>query len=195
MKTILTSFALCLLLVPALVAQDKPTLPFYGNETCPVMTGKKVNKRWAVEHKGQKIYTCCRRCWKKVKTSPEQYAEKAYPKAKVKKINSKVCPLMGKPIKGGGHKVTWQGHELTMCCKGCVNGFLKEPSKHLTLILNKDIKDAKNKICPIMPEEEVVPDLYYVYKKTLISICCDSCLDEAKEEPEKFLKMVTKKKK
>jgi len=194
MKATLTSFVLCLVLLPAVSAQDKPTVPFYGNETCPVMTGKKVNKRWSVEHKGQRIYTCCRRCWKKVKSSPDQYVSKAYPKDKIKKIDSKVCPIMGKPIKGEGEAVNWQGHQLRMCCKRCVGAFMKEPNKRLTLILNKDIKDAKNKICPVMPEDEVVADLFFVYKKTMISICCDSCVDDAKGDPDKFLKMVSKKK-
>lgn len=192
MKAVLTTLALVLVALPA-VAQDKPSVPFYGNEKCPLM-GKPVNKRWSIDHEGQRIYLCCRNCWKKAKAEPAKYVEKAYPKDKVKKISPKVCPIMGKPIKGEGKKVTWQGHELTMCCKRCVAAFTKEPNKRLTLILNKDIKDVKNTICPVMPEDKVEPDLFFIYKKKLINICCDSCVTDAQDDPEKYLKKFVNKK-
>lgn len=189
MKAVLTTLALVLVALPT-VAQDKPSAPFYGNEKCP-LTGKSVNKRWSVEAEGQRIYLCCRNCWKKAKGAPAKYVKKAYPKAK--KISPKVCPILGKPIKGKGQKVTWQGHELTMCCKRCVGTFKKEPNKRLTLILNKDVKDVKNTICPVMPEEKVEPDMFFIYKKKLINTCCDSCLTDAQDDPEKYLKKYNKK--
>ena len=65
---------------------------------------------------------------------------------------------------------------------------MNEPNKRLTLILNKDVKAVGNKICPMMPEEKVVADMFIVYKKKLINICCDSCVTDAQDEPKKYLK-------
>ena len=190
MKSLVTMLAIILVVLPA-AAQDKPTVPFYGNEICP-LAGKKVNKRWSVDHDGQKIYTCCRNCWKKVKAAPAKYVDKAYPKGAVKKVAPGMCPIMGKALKKPGQKVVWQGHEMEMCCKRCVAAFKKEPNKRLTMILNKDLKKAKNTMCPVMPEEKIVDDLFFIYKNTLINICCDTCVTDAQDEPEKYLKSLVK---
>ncbi|MAG59081.1 MAG: hypothetical protein CMJ83_22570 [Planctomycetes bacterium] len=186
MKVTLATLILVVIVVPATLAQDKPTVPFYGNEKCPVM-GKAVNKRWAYEVDGQRIYTCCRKCWKAVKAEPKKHLAKAYPQDKVKTIKVDKCPISGKEIKGD-KAVVWQGHKVPVCCDRCAKAFLKEPNKRLALTLNKKLKEAKNKICPIMPEEKVEPDMFILYKGNLINICCDSCVTDAQDDPKKHLK-------
>ena len=39
---------------------------------CPVMGGK-IDKKLYVEHKGTKIYVCCKACIKKIKEDPDKY--------------------------------------------------------------------------------------------------------------------------
>lgn len=43
--------------------------------TCPVMGGK-INKDIFVEHKGQKVYLCCKACVSKFQADPEKYLAK-----------------------------------------------------------------------------------------------------------------------
>ena len=68
MKAVLTSLTLVLLALPT-VAQEKPSVPFYGNAHCP-LTGTAVNKRWSVQADGQRLYLCCCNFWKRAKAAP-----------------------------------------------------------------------------------------------------------------------------
>ncbi len=43
--------------------------------TCPIMGGK-INKDIFVEHKGQKVYFCCKACVTKFQADPEKYLAK-----------------------------------------------------------------------------------------------------------------------
>lgn len=40
---------------------------------CPVMAGRKINKRLYVDHNGFRIYVCCNPCVKAVRKDPEKY--------------------------------------------------------------------------------------------------------------------------
>jgi YHS domain-containing protein len=173
------------------LAQDKVEVPFYGNAMCPIM-GKAVDRKWAVEHEGQKIYACCRKCWTKIKEDPAPALAKAYPKATVHKLEK--CAFTGKDIPADAPTVTWQGHTIPFCCKNCVAKFKAEPNKHLTLILNKDIKAVGNLMCPLMEEEKIAPDHFFIYKKQLVNICCDSCVTDAMSDPEAAMKKLNPKK-
>ncbi|HMS18204.1 MAG TPA: hypothetical protein PKA37_15275 [Planctomycetota bacterium] len=182
-------FALALLLpMGAALAQDKASVPFYGNTTCPVMADKPINRKFFVEHEGQKIYVCCRNCQKKVQASPGEYLAKAYPPEKVKEVKTEKCVVMGKEIKGKGESVVWQGHKLTFCCKRCVAKFRDEPNKILTRALNPSLTTADNTICPVMTDEKIVKDVFVVYKGQIINLCCDTCVQDATDDPEKVVK-------
>jgi YHS domain-containing protein len=187
--TILVPLVLsALLLTGASFAQDKATVPFYGNATCPVMTDKPINKRFFVEHEGQRIYVCCKKCLKVVQAKPEEYLPKAYPPNKVTEVKAEKCVVMGKDLKANAEAVVWQGYKVPLCCKKCVAKFLEEPNKTLTRALNPTYTMAANTMCPVMPEEKVVRDNFFVYKGQIINLCCDSCVQEAQDDPEKVLK-------
>lgn len=40
---------------------------------CPVMTGMKINEKYFVEYKGEKVYFCCPGCDEKFLADPEKY--------------------------------------------------------------------------------------------------------------------------
>jgi YHS domain-containing protein len=58
--------------------ESTAALPEGANQTCPVMTGEKVDPNVFFEYKGKKIYTCCPKCLQKVKEDPEKYFGIAY---------------------------------------------------------------------------------------------------------------------
>ncbi|KKL55632.1 hypothetical protein LCGC14_2253490, partial [marine sediment metagenome] len=40
-----------------------------------------------------------------------------------------------------------------------------------------------NKICPVEPDEKVVPSLYVEYKDKRIYVCCRKCVKRVQEDP------------
>ncbi len=179
---------LCWLLVLSsiVVAQEKATVPFFGNLKCPI-TGKDIDKAYYTEIEGQKVWTCCKQCKAKVKENPADALKAAYPADQVSILKLADCPIMNKPAKEE-HTIVWQGHQIPFCCKKCVGMFKKEPNKRLAMIKEPKLVDLKNTMCPVMPEETVIPDLFVVYKNQIINLCCDSCPEEVIADPEKTMK-------
>ena len=66
-------------------------------------------------------------------------------------------------------------------------------NKRMAMIEDSARKDLKNTICPVMPEEAIVPDVFVIYKGQIVSLCCDSCPDEFKADPAKFMKILAEK--
>ena len=64
-------FVLGLLLLQApaalLYAQSAP------KGTCPVMPGSRINPKFYVDYRGERIYLCCKACVKAFKKHPEKY--------------------------------------------------------------------------------------------------------------------------
>lgn len=181
------SFKLLLVLavfVSVGVAQDKAIMPFYGNTKCPI-EGKDVNRKRFAEHEGQRIHVCSKDCRKKVDADLAGSLAKAYPADKVVDVKNVNCPCMPKAAKAE-HSVTWQGHKVGLCCKKCLVKFAKQPARHLTLALHKDLIVVGNTKCPVMPEEDVDAEYFILYKGKLIELCCDSCVDDF--EADKHLK-------
>ena len=54
-------------------------------------------------------------------------------------------------------------------------------------------KDAKakpiNALCPIM-KEDVDPKVVTAYKGKTVAFCCESCIDDFKKDPEKYMKQI-----
>ena len=44
--------------------------------TCPVMAGEAIKKKFFVDHKGHRIYLCCKPCVRAFKRDPEKYMKK-----------------------------------------------------------------------------------------------------------------------
>jgi YHS domain-containing protein len=50
-------------------------------------------------------------------------------------------------------------------------------------------KPAVNQFCAVNGEpEKIDPAVTYIYKDKTIGFCCESCIDEFKKDPEKYMK-------
>lgn len=173
--------------------QEKAEVPFYGNQHCPVEPDRPADRRFFVEHEGQRIYTSGRASMRKVQEEPAAYLEKAYPRDKVQSVKISKCVVMGREIPEGAPSAVWQGYRVPLCCSRCLPRFQREPSKYLTLALRPDVKVLGNTACPLMEDEKVEPDTFIVYKKQIIGLCCQSCVKDALEDPERALKAAREK--
>lgn len=80
-------------------------------------------------------------------------------------------------------------------CGGCceklatVETALKDGEKAPTTKPTTRPADKKpvNKLCPVM-DEAIDPKITYEYKGKVYGLCCESCIDEFKKDPEKFAK-------
>ncbi len=48
---------------------------------------------------------------------------------------------------------------------------------------------AINKMCPVMPEDEVTKKYFVMYKGDKIGLCCKDCIKDFNEDPEKYAKI------
>lgn len=49
-------------------------------------------------------------------------------------------------------------------------------------------EQAINKMCPVMTEQKVDPDITATYRGKTVAVCCDSCLGQFKADPERYIK-------
>jgi len=69
-------------------------------------------------------------------------AKKIAPK-KIKKIDQKICPVMGGRINTSLY-YTYKGRKIYVCCGGCIPVIKKNPEKYLKKV-QKDIEITKKK--------------------------------------------------
>ncbi len=48
---------------------------------------------------------------------------------------------------------------------------------------------AINKMCPVMPEDEVSKKYFVMHKGEKIGLCCKDCIKDFKEDPDKYAKI------
>ena len=89
----------------------------------------------------------------------------------------------------------YKGKSYFFCCQGCVYDFKKDPEKYAAGGEVKQRPPSKDEIgqtkwCPVSKSEFIVsadtPVLDYKGKSHFF--CCTSCIDEFKENPDKFIK-------
>jgi YHS domain-containing protein len=99
---------------------------------CPI-SGKEINKNFASEHKGRKVYFCSPGCQKEFEKNPEIHMKKMMDQGiepeKIVKAQT-TCPVMGGKI-SGKHYADYKGQRVYFCCTSCVDMFKKEPEKYL----------------------------------------------------------------
>ena len=167
----------------ALATQDVPHVPFHGNAACPV-TGKPVDQDTYVKHDGQKIFTCSRACKAVVRRDAELFLAKAYPDAR--DLANAVCPIDGKPTQKE-HMSTFQGRAIRFCSVACSQRFWDTPQTVFTLMQDKSLVRLQNRMCPVMANQEVLADLFIVYGKKVVSLCCGGCVKRFKKDPEEYM--------
>jgi hypothetical protein len=135
---------------PAAAASDAK-IPYFGNESCPYMKGKRAKQSLFVETAQGRVFVCCKDCIGDAKKDGEKAAAKAYPSAT--KIENKTCPVSGAEIGAKAVATTWQGYEFKLGAKDAVETFKKNPDLYLSLLTTPGLKDLGNKSCPVSDKE------------------------------------------
>jgi hypothetical protein len=162
------------------------SVPFFGNKTCPI-EGQPAKRELSVDVEGQQVHVCDLACIRKVQADPKAALAKAYPADKLIDLANQTCPIkLGQKVKQG-FSVTWQGYRVHLCCRSCMRRFGRSPGLIITQLRQPGLKVLGNAKCPSMPEEDVLPDLFVIYRDTIVNICCDSCADEIRKDPVKIL--------
>jgi YHS domain-containing protein len=85
---------------------------------CPV-SGGPISKDASVDHKGGKIYFCCKNCPARFSGNEAKYATKANQQlAQTGQAKQKACPLTGGKTKPAT-KTKVGGVEVEFCCNNC----------------------------------------------------------------------------
>ncbi len=185
LRVLMTTLAFAALFGTLPAQSSKVTVPFFGNTTCPY-SGKPVKKDLFVEEDGQRVYVCCKKCLKMAKADPKAALVKAYPADKVKDVGNAKCPIMGEKVKPG-KSVVVQGHRIGLCCPGCAKKVKKNPRRILTKLTMQGVTELGNEKCLVEKDDDVDPAVFVVYKKKIVGLCCDHCVEEFSKNPEKYM--------
>lgn len=99
---------------------------------CP-FSGKAINKNFASEYKGRKVYFCGPGCQKKFEKNQEKYMKKMMDQGiEPEKIfkPQETCPVMGGKI-SKEYFADYNTKRVYFCCPACIEKFNKEPEKYL----------------------------------------------------------------
>lgn len=151
MKTLSALLALLALANVAPAQDPKVEVPFFGNEKCAYMKGKKVKMGQSVETANGRVWVCCSDCIDEARNDGEKAYEKSYPKPKTHA--GKKCVISGHDLGKDAVAMKWQGHEFKLCCKDCVEAFKKCPDAYLAKLENPKLKDCGNEKCPVTGED------------------------------------------
>lgn len=85
-----------------------------------------------------------------------------------------------------------EGREVRFCCEGCVGTFEEDPAAALAKIDQMMIEDQLPLYpltdCLVMEGHEMGDDaVNMIYKNRLVRFCCEGCIADFEEDPEKYL--------
>ncbi len=125
----------------AVLAADTPKKEEKKDEKpqplCPVM-GEPIEKEFAVDYHGAKVYLCCASCVRKFKADPGKYATKAnYQLVLTGQAEQSACPITGKKA-DPKEIVKVGGVDVAFCCGTCVKKVASaQPAQQMELVFGK----------------------------------------------------------
>ncbi|NOT31889.1 MAG: hypothetical protein HOP15_15695 [Planctomycetes bacterium] len=186
-----------------LIAQQLPTYPL---TTCPVsnepLEGKE--KPFDLVHEGRLVRLCCKACVKEFKNDPAVAAsifksiDEGVIRAQKDTYPLATCAVSGEQLGSMGDPVELVvGTRLVrLCCKGCVKGVKKDPTKTLATIDAALISEQKKtyplSTCLVSGEELGSEGFDYLHGVRLTRFCCEKCVSAFSKEPAKFLAALDK---
>ena len=173
----------------------------YPLDTC-IVSGEELDDDAEVfEIEGRELRTCCGKCKKKVEAQPEKYLAKVDEKliaAQKAAYPLDTCPVSGKKIgsMGDGHEMVLAGTLVRLCCDHCVGKATKNAAKIVADVKNaayEKQKAAYSTAKCVVSGHDIDPAeaTDVMYGTTLVRLCCEDCVDELKEQPDKFLTKLT----
>lgn len=171
-------------------------LPSYPLTSCPVSKESldAMGSPLDLVHEGRLVRLCCKSCIKEFKKDPALIlkaiddavvaAQKAsYPLAK--------CPVSGHDLEAEAMDLVHGTRLVRLCCKDCVAGFQKEPSKFMATIDAAMIADQKKTYplttCLVSGEKIEGDGADMLYGTRLVRFCCKKCGTAFDKEPAKHL--------
>lgn len=139
---------------------------------------------------GTQIKVCCQKCADAFKADPEKYRAK-YEEAVVKAAGAYPlanCILMpDEKLDDSAKTVVYQNRVYKLCCKKCVNRFMRDPAKAVKTyedaVIAAQKPSYKATTCPISgkPLGEGAVDV--VIGNRLVRLCCAGCVGPVKADP------------
>lgn len=169
--------------------KEKVTVPFFGNEKCPI-SGEDVKKdKYAIlDH--QIVYFCCDKCVAKGRADEKGTVAKAYPKET--ELKNAKCPVMNEDNGDSKDTVTVMGRKIRVCCDDCPSQAKAAPLATLAVALDPKVVDLQNEKCPFS-DKPVSPAHIAVAEGKVIRLCCEKCVDAVKKDPAKAIEVASKK--
>ena len=194
------------------ITRTAEELAIAGQQFCPV-SGKKLGsmgKPIKTIINGKAVYVCCKGCTNALKANPKKYLAKLVSftpmplratKADADAIaHQKVCPVMDEKLGSMGKpwKVSVNGQDVYVCCKGCIKFLQKTPKKFLAKIpaplpVKATKADAaaitRQKMCPVMDEKlnAMGGPWKVVVKGKPIFVCCKGCIKKVQKNADFYI--------
>jgi YHS domain-containing protein len=131
---------------------------------------------------------------------------KADAQAEAKPYPLKTCPVSGEKFGGDMGKpyiMAYEGREIKLCCKGCVDDFNKNAASYIKKIDAAEKKAAKDhpyplNTCLVSGEKmggSMGKPVSLVYEEQELKFCCKDCIKEFKKDTDKYMKKLASAKK
>lgn len=102
--------------------------------SCPI-SGKPVDQKVSVDHKGQKLYFCCDKCPAEFQKDPAKYASKLANGYTYQTL----CPVMKEEIDPAFFADLSTGQRIYFCCKKCAPKFNESPDKYVEQLASQGV--------------------------------------------------------
>jgi len=180
MKTI-TSFLLLIATAVPAFAQDAPQavskakafkLPttLTAQTTCPISGEELEDHDTYVDYAGQRIYTCCKKCVKKVSMKPEQVAMGLYAQGIQLESVQTIDPVTGEKLANKEHFHKLYNMRIYVNDEKSVAKVAADPAKYLDVLAGRH---AQTK-CAVKGGD-LDPEANFVIDGMTIGQCCPGC--------------------
>lgn len=181
---LLSLLALSLPQEPAPPPGPTASVPVYANPSCPIM-GKPVSLKLFTDTAKGRIWICCKSCIKDIQADVEVAYRSAYPADK--KLDNKLCPVSGDPIKEDSPKTVLQGFEFFVHAPQHVAAARENAQIVLAKLNDPKLVDLGNPICPVSGTP-VVANAFVVINGTLVRLSSPKLMETIEKDPAAVLK-------
>jgi len=162
-----------------LVADATATVPSYPNASCPIM-GKPISQRLYADTEFGRIWVCCKGCIADIQADVALAYTTAYPSERT--VESKVCPITGKPLVESSPEVLLQGLRFRVLDAAAAKRAVAESQITLARLLDPKLVDLGNAICPI-DGEPTAPNAFVVIDGRIVRLSSPKHVEAAQKAP------------
>lgn len=151
-------------------------------QTVCAISGEELEDRDSYfDYEGHRIYTCCKKCAKKVSKRPEQIALAMFAEGVDLENIQTTCPVSGEELEDRDSFVQVYNKTIYTCCKKCKKKVAANPSKYLDVLAGRKVQD----VCAYSGKE-LDPEETFTVAGMQADACCSKCVDKAQADPAAF---------